>query len=205
MCWCSAFSFPVTLLLNSVAHSCRGVCLLPCSHLNLANIYPHGMPLPSTFILLIERGSMSRGSHLFGQSTLINAWRQTILQPYSIFKNCCPWNSCLIWGWVGILLMIVVPHWVAVASFTSEALYFQNCCCWWWLRVYEARLVRTSTVLPTVHVSEIPWESTLQSCLHSPFGERILIRLPRWIKWSCISTNVCMGCLMLPEIYSIDC
>lgn len=183
MCWCSAFSFLVSLLLNSVAHSCRGSLSAsmftsqPGKHLPTWDASP-----PYFFILLTERGSMSRGSHLFGQSTLINAWHQTILQPYSVFKNRCPWNSCSILGGVGTLLMIVVPHWVAVASFTSEALYFHNCCCWWWLRVYEARLVHNSTVLPTVHISKIHWESILESCLHSLFGELIIIRLPRWIK-----------------------
>lgn len=68
---------------------------------------------------------MSRGSHLFGQSMVIIAWHQTFyLQPYSILKNDFLRTSCVMFGRVGNMLMNVLLHWVAVASFPSEALYF---------------------------------------------------------------------------------
>lgn len=96
--------------------------------------YPLGVPLPSPFLfLLIERGSMRRGSRLFGQSTLLTAWRQMLhIQPCSIVKNSFLWNSCctIFLDELVILLMSAVLHWVAGASFTSEALHFQSCRCW---------------------------------------------------------------------------
>lgn len=65
------------------------------------------------FNLLIEAAWVVEAICLI-RALVVNAWHQTISQPYSIFKNCFPWKSCSGGGWVGVLLVIVVLHWVAV-------------------------------------------------------------------------------------------
>lgn len=111
---------------------------------------------------------MSCGSHLFGQSTLTIAWHQVVsVQPYPVFRNVFR-GLAVECGDELVISLTIVLRWLAVASFTSEPLHFQSCCCWWWLRIYEARLVHNSTVLPTVHMYRVHGESILWVVLTFP-------------------------------------
>lgn len=195
-----AFSFRVvTLPLTHIARSCREspspstFTPQPCkTYTHLGCLFP--LPFSS-----FNRKRQHELWKLFGQSTSIIAWHQTIhLQTYSTCKNCFPWNSGFVWGRVGN---------VANDSGASRRggcfLYLRSC--WRWLRTHTARLMHNSAVLASVHLSEVHGESALGVVLTFPIWRALISRLPRCVKWSCISAYPLMGCLTLTEIYSIGC
>lgn len=95
-----AFQFCCTFLWGSLSTS------VLTSHLAKPLPTWDASPL-SFFVLLPERGSMSCGSHLFGQCMLITAWHQTVyLQPYAILRHCLLWNSCFLLDELVILLIL---------------------------------------------------------------------------------------------------